>query len=382
MMPFTLGIRLLGGFSLRLDDRAVVDLTSGRSQALLAYLVLNRQTAQSRQRIALHLWPESTDAQARANLRKELSRLRHALPQPETYLRVETKTLQWLPSSAFSLDVLEFEAATKAAEHAPDSVTIRTHLEQAIAHYQGNLLPNLEDEWLRPDRERLADRYLWVLGRLVQVATAQQDYATALTYAQQHLRADPLNESTYATLMRLHGWQGDRAKALQVYHQCLTVLREELGIDPSVATRQLYETLLMETDNLLGQGQGDETLPGDPGGQSVPAPHIQNSKLGGFIRTVDRSASFLVQPAPTPHIQNSKFKIQNSTLVGREQIWGAIQQWASTVLPTLVPEGEDGAVAAVIDFADLSKLAQGAIAAVTRQILSNRTLPIAILSHL
>ena len=44
--------------------------------------------------------------------------------------------------------------------------------------------------------------------------------------------------------MRLHQLRGDRAAALQVYHQCLTVLREEMGIDPSPATQTLYQQLL------------------------------------------------------------------------------------------------------------------------------------------
>lgn len=65
-MFLTLGIRLLGGFSLTYEDRPVTEITSRKAQALLAYLVLHRQAAQSRQRIAFHLWPESTDDRALA----------------------------------------------------------------------------------------------------------------------------------------------------------------------------------------------------------------------------------------------------------------------------------------------------------------------------
>ena len=238
-MSLILDIRLLGGFSLNYGDRPVTAITSRRSQALLAYLVLHRQVAQSRQRLAFHLWPESTDEQARANLRKELSRLRLGLTSSEEFLRIDTRTLQWLPDGNFTLDVAEFETAVKAAEQTTDRSAIRIHLEQAIEQYRGNLLPDWEDEWVLPERERLQQKHLRALERLVSVLEEQRDYQTALTYAQQMLSLDPLNEAAYGALIRLYGLSGDRAKALQLYHQCMTVLREELGVDPSSTTCRL-----------------------------------------------------------------------------------------------------------------------------------------------
>ncbi|NJK74531.1 MAG: hypothetical protein HC942_11165, partial [Microcoleus sp. SU_5_6] len=41
---------------------------------------------------------------------------------------------------------------------------------------------------------------------------------------------------------------GDRAHALQVYHRCMTLLREELGVDPGAIARKLYEQLLREDE--------------------------------------------------------------------------------------------------------------------------------------
>lgn len=299
-MSLTLGIRLLGGFSLTYGDRLVAKIASGRSQALLAYLVLYRQAAQSRQRIAFHLWSESTDERARANLRKELSRLRSALPNPDEFLRVEAKTLQWLPSANFTLDVAEFEASVKAAESAEsatDGSAIQAKLERAIELYRGDLLPDWDDEWVLPERERLQQMYVRTLERLVSVLEEQQDYQTALTYAQQMLRVDALNEAAYSALMRLHGLNGDRAKALQVYHQCMTVLREELGVDPSSVTRRLYEQLLMEEDTPDRRSRSN------------------SSGVSPFLSRLPSRSHLALPP-----------------LVGREQEWIFIRQWASPIL--------------------------------------------------
>jgi predicted ATPase len=212
---------------------------------------------------------------------------------------VDTKTLQWLPDGNFSLDVAGFEAIVKAAEQATDKSAIQTQLEQALALYRGDLLPDFDDEWIVAERERLYQNRIRVLVQLTNLLEEQQDYPAALTYAQQLLRADELNEATYATLMRLHRLNGDRAKALQVYHQCMTTLREELGIDPSANTRKFYEQLLRE----------DEV----PEGRS-------SSNSSGVSPFLSR-----LSPRQSP--------VARSPLVGREPEWASIQQWASAMLP-------------------------------------------------
>ncbi|HEX5880576.1 MAG TPA: AAA family ATPase, partial [Actinomycetota bacterium] len=58
------------------------------------------------------------------------------------------------------------------------------------------------------------------------------------------LRADPLREATYRSLMRLHDARGDRARALRAYHACAAALERELSVEPSAATRRAYEALL------------------------------------------------------------------------------------------------------------------------------------------
>src|SRR6266545_1816534 len=64
-----LHIQLLGEFRLTSDDALVSTVNAPRLQALLAYLVLHRHAPQPRQHLAFLLWPDTTEAQARTNLR-------------------------------------------------------------------------------------------------------------------------------------------------------------------------------------------------------------------------------------------------------------------------------------------------------------------------
>src|SRR5215218_3293128 len=107
----TLRVRLLGELDLRLGELALPALESARAESLLAYLLLHRDAAQPRQRLAFLLWPDSTEAQARTNLRHVLHTLRRALPHAERFLDVTPRTLRWRGDAPYRLDVAAFEAA-------------------------------------------------------------------------------------------------------------------------------------------------------------------------------------------------------------------------------------------------------------------------------
>ncbi|MFQ5857371.1 MAG: AAA family ATPase, partial [Anaerolineae bacterium] len=243
----SLHIQLLGNFRLACGDTPVTNINTARRQSLLAYLVLHRDAPQSRQHLAFLFWPDSTEAQARTNLRNQLYHLRRALPDADRFLCANAKTLQWLPDAPITLDVADFDSAVaqaQQAEQAGDQPAVRAALERATALYRGELLPSCYDEWIVPVREQLYQTFLRTVERLTQLLETQRDYHAAIRYAQRLLQHDPLHEATYRRLMRLYALSDDRARALRVYHTCATVLQRELGTEPSAATREMYERLL------------------------------------------------------------------------------------------------------------------------------------------
>ena len=156
-MP-TLHLRLLGDFSLLYNDQQVTSLNTTRLQSLLTFLVLHRDAPQQRQHLAFLFWPDTTEAQARNNLRQLLHQLRQVFPAIEHFLSADTHILQWHPVTPFRLDVAEFEQALALADEARrrnDQRALQAALEQADSLYRGELLPGCYDEWILPERERL-----------------------------------------------------------------------------------------------------------------------------------------------------------------------------------------------------------------------------------
>jgi DNA-binding SARP family transcriptional activator len=272
----TLYIHLLGDFRLAYDGEPVTTVNTARLQSLLAYLLLHREAPQSRQHLAFLLWPDSTERQARTNLRKQVHNLRRALPDPDRFLRADAKTLQWLPDAPFTLDVAGFESALAQAEHAGDVAATQGLLEQAVGSYRGDLLSSCYDDWIIPERERLRQRFSQALDRLVQSLENQRAYPVAIRHAQRLLRHDPLHEATYRRLMRLHALNGDRAGALRAYHACATVLGQELGVEPSAATQEAYERLL--------QRDGSPTAAPSSGKATTPLPLVGRNEEWGQLQ--------------------------------------------------------------------------------------------------
>jgi DNA-binding SARP family transcriptional activator len=139
-------IQLLGGFHLFDRNQEIDSISQIRQQLLLAYLMLHCLTRQSRQSIAFTFWPDIPESSARSNLRQALYQLRRKLPEAENYLVIGSSHVQWLPDSPFSLDVLEFENTLQQANKMEQPGQKRAHLEAALSHYRGDLLPDCYDD--------------------------------------------------------------------------------------------------------------------------------------------------------------------------------------------------------------------------------------------
>jgi DNA-binding SARP family transcriptional activator len=236
-----------------LGEQSIVDATTGaarsrsaRTLALAAFLVVHAGSPQPRQRIASLFWPESTDAQALTNLRRELHTLRHAL-MGEPCLVVTARDLRWHDDGAVRVDLRVFDLgyrAARSAEAADDPEAALAHADTALAAYRGDLLPGAYDDWVLEARAECQQRAVELCALVCATRTRLGTPAAALDAARLRIRLRPLEEAGYRELMRLQAALGDRAAALGTYHRCATVLERELGIEPDEATRAVREQLL------------------------------------------------------------------------------------------------------------------------------------------
>lgn len=246
-MGKVLRIQLLGKFHLVYDGKPIGSIDSPRLQSLLAYLLIHRDAPVSRQRLSYLFWTDSSESQARTNLRNLLYHLKEGLPDADQLLEINPKTLWWRPAIPIDLDLEEFENHLNQAAQAQASGQDQEYqhaLTEAVGLYQGDLLPSCYEDWILPERERLSQSYIRALEELIDLSRENKDYNQAIHSCQALLRQDPLHEATYRELMSLFDANGEKAQAVRVYHQCVDSLEKELGLEPGIKTRQLYQTLM------------------------------------------------------------------------------------------------------------------------------------------
>jgi DNA-binding SARP family transcriptional activator/tetratricopeptide (TPR) repeat protein len=241
-----LHVSVLGDQTITDDRTGSVRTRSSRTVALVGFLVAHAGSPQMRQRIAGLFWPDSTDAQALTNLRRELHSLRQVLGD-EPSLVVTSRDLCWRDTDTCRVDLRTFDIERKAALAAAssgDNEGILAHAAKAIAQYRGDFLPGAYDDWLLEIRSVL-ERQCVGLCDLVCAARARTgDLAGAVDAARRRVQLQPLEEAGYRTLMELQADLGDRAGALSTYHYCASVLERVLGVVPDASTRKTFQRLM------------------------------------------------------------------------------------------------------------------------------------------
>jgi len=108
-------IELFGSLQITCGEQNIARINTNRLRSLVAFLVLHIDSAQTREQLAFRLWPESSESQARTNLRQLLHHLRRALPADCCLLAIDNHTVRWRRDSSCSIDVVEFDAAVAQA---------------------------------------------------------------------------------------------------------------------------------------------------------------------------------------------------------------------------------------------------------------------------
>lgn len=234
-----LEIRLFGALRLVWQGQTFPLAGLPKSGPLLAYLLLNRLHAVDREHLAYTLWPDVSESQAKANLRRHIYDLQNALPPAPTatpWLLRTARTVQWNPQALYWLDLARFESLDESPEH----------LDAAVNLYTADLLAYLDEEWLNYERGRLRALYLDKVQALVGHYTGTGRYERALALVEQILRADPLHERSVQEALKLNTYLGDRAGALRTFQDFRELLHEELALTPLPETLQLAAQIAEE----------------------------------------------------------------------------------------------------------------------------------------
>ena len=240
-------VQLCGSLVVALDGRRVEGQLPGRKGRLLfVYLVLNRTRDATSAELVEALWEDGAPEQAEATLRTLISKVRRAVGT-DALGRGGRYRLS-LPS-----DVRVDLEVARDAIHRAESAAAASDWQRAWAPAQVALitagrdfLPGEESSWIAETRRSLRELENRALEcfAAASLGIGGTELAIAERAARRLVEREPFHESGHRLLMETLVAEGNVADALLVYERLAGVLREELGADPSPATRDLHRSLL------------------------------------------------------------------------------------------------------------------------------------------
>jgi Bacterial transcriptional activator domain len=151
------------------------------------------------------------------------------------------------------LDLLRFERLAAAAQATPPGETVSL-LREALALWRGPALLDLVDEEsAQPLIRRLEELRATALEQRIEAELELGSAGELVGELEGLVREHPLRERLRGALMRALYAAGRQAEALDVYRQTRTLLRDELGLDPSPALQELEQAILRH-DSALSAG--------------------------------------------------------------------------------------------------------------------------------
>ena len=245
-------IRLFGCFEVAIGERYLKETEFRRKgRVLLTILAVNQGRDISRETLLEQLWSDLPRTRALDNYYTVWSSVVSTigdgpyLEKNGDFCRINTRYVL--------SDVDEFERLSRqllVAQLDTDALMdMYAHIESL---YRGNLVPSeVGIQFVDAQRQRYMEMFVDAMIAASACALSLGDARLALWFARKAIDTDPHREDVYCCLIRAQMAAGQRCSAIRTYLECQQFLCDELGLDPSMETKDLYNRLISTDPSLL-----------------------------------------------------------------------------------------------------------------------------------
>jgi predicted ATPase/DNA-binding SARP family transcriptional activator len=244
-------IQLLGEVAVHDGDLTLAGNALGGRRARIALAALALAEApMTPDRLATAIWgdelPTTWPVAIRGVIRGLRAALRDRLGAGDV---IQTVPAGYRLRAGIAVDVPEAAGilvrATDLGAHGRPAAALELALPLSAARGE-DLLPGESGSWLDAHRAEIDRTALDAAAVAARVAGETGDHRRAAAIAGRAVDRAPLDERGHRLLIRALAEDGDRAGAVRAYERCRTVLAEELGIDPSPETVDVYLAVLRD----------------------------------------------------------------------------------------------------------------------------------------
>lgn len=252
MVDKRLGLGLLGPLEMSVDGTPVA-LGTPKQRAVLAMLLMNRNSPVGVDRLISALWDDEPPSGARASIHSYVSNLRKLLGNtgidPRGMLAAAPPGYRLnIAESAYDLGrfIAERTAGVRAAATGKFEEASR-HLTAALAQWRGPVLEDLREfGFVDTFATSLVEEKILVHGAKAEAEIACGRASTVITELEALTAEHPYREPLWAQLITAYYLSDRQSDALAAYRRVKTTLADELGIDPGPTLRSLNEQVLRQ----------------------------------------------------------------------------------------------------------------------------------------
>lgn len=249
---------MLGPLEARCGERRI-DLGAPKQRAVLALLLIEANRVVPVERLVRVLWDDQPPARSSGALQVYVSGLRRAL-EPERPARMRSSYVvtqapgYLLRAGPEEVDAFRFEALAahgRGLLAGGDAAGARQVLADSLSLWRGPALADLAREpFAAREAARLEELRAAAGEDRIEADLALGHHTRVIAELEFLVGEHPLRERLWALLMRALYRSGRQSEALRAYGRARRILAEELGIQPSLALRQLEEGILRQAPEL------------------------------------------------------------------------------------------------------------------------------------
>jgi DNA-binding SARP family transcriptional activator len=269
---------ILGPLEVKRGDLPV-NLGGLRQQRVLAMLLLEAGRVVPIDRLIDAAWEDEPPPTAREQIQICISSLRRVIVGPDHLALIRTRSPGYLLRlDGCTLDALLFDTRVRQARatlSAGDAAGAAAGFRSALSLWRGQAMSSISSTLVQRCVTHLNERRLGVLEECIEIelnTSLGHDLISELISLTQQ---NPLRERFSIQLMIALYRAGRQADALNVYQTARSILREELGIEPSGNLRRLHQAILAGRAVANAVGQQTRTAGTAPAQSCVAVPPAQ-----------------------------------------------------------------------------------------------------------
>lgn len=225
-------LKLFGVPKIILNEEAV-EFPFKKAEAIFFYLAIQKRV--TRDELVNLFWSELNEGTAKKNLRNALYQIKKTLGEEVLY--TPKRSIVEISSQVdLKIDVSDLL----------DKENLEIYTGPFLQGYNVKNAENFED-WILGYREFCRERFTEMAYDQVEDG-ASENVGDIIRIMSIVIKVDPYDERAYRIIMQAYSDSGHMNKAFKIFQSLKTLLNEDLGVEPDVETKRVFERLAMQRE--------------------------------------------------------------------------------------------------------------------------------------